>query len=63
MCVAGGVDVIFTHVGESEPTPSYMDVLLSFQTASPKLNSLSSIPNLSSQPYSVIWARKLDSFF
>lgn len=43
-CVASD----FTHVGASEHTSSYMNVLLSFQTINPKLNSLSSFPNLNS---------------
>ena len=53
--VASDLYVIFTHVGENEPASSCMNVLLSFRTINPKLNSLSSFADLSSQPYCVIW--------
>lgn len=50
MCAAGDLSGIFTLVGEDGPMSSYLDVLLSWQTKSPKMNSLSSFANLSSQP-------------
>ena len=58
MCVVGDRSVIFTLVGEREPTASSLDVLLSCQTISPKLNSLASFSNglLS------VWARNFDRF-
>lgn len=38
--VADDLYLIFTHVGESEPTSSYVDVLLSFRTINAKLDFL-----------------------
>lgn len=61
--VRSGLYVIFTHVGENEPASSCMNVFLSFQTIDPKLNSLSSFADLSSQPYCVIWTGNFRLFF